>query len=98
MGWTSEEVEDTYSNIKTTYAAIEADTALTVICLIVYLDATLLCYFFDRSLSQRSYGSERIGSQCQWYNATIDHYNTFMAIFLESYQQLALVVSDSKGA
>lgn len=97
MGWTSKEVEDTYSNITTTYAAIEADNMLTVLCLVVYLDADLLCDFFNRSFSQSSYGSERISSQCQWYNATIDYYYTSMAIFLESFQQLALVVSDSKG-
>ena len=97
MGWMSKEVEDIYSNITTTYAAIEADNMLTVLCLVVYLDAALLCDFFNRSFSQSTYGSERIGSQRQWYNATIDHYYTFMAIFLESFKQLSLVVSGSKG-
>ena len=63
MGWTSKEVEDTYTNI-TTYAAIEADNMLTVLCLVVYIDVALLGDFFNRSFSQSSYGSERIGSQC----------------------------------
>lgn len=97
MGWTSKEVEYTYSKITTTYAAIEAENMLTVLCLVVYFDAALRCDFFNRSFGQGSYGGERIGSQRQWYNATIDHYYTFMAIFLESFKQLSFVVSGSKG-